>query len=82
MALRSQNLKVKKLNNELYLQIPKTFVEKSKLDIGSEISIEHKGKKMIITSGSSLKLNDLLSQITESNLHSEDDFIPEGREVW
>lgn len=82
MSLKLQNLKLKKLNNELYLQLPKTFIEKSKLDIGSKVRIEHKGKKIIITSENSLKLKDLLSQITENNLHPEDDFIPEGREVW
>lgn len=75
--------KLQKWGNSIGLRIPKSIIEKANLDVDSEVEIEHKdGKIIIFPLNKSLSLKDLLSQITEDNLHSEDDYAPEGNEVW
>ena len=78
MALRLQ-----KWGNSIGVRISKSIIEKADLEVGSKVEIEHKNGKIVITPlRKPFVLNDLLSQITKSNLHSEDDFILEGKEVW
>ena len=76
-------LKLQKWGNSIGVRISKSIIEKVDLEVGSEVEIEHKNGKIVITPlKKPFVLNDLLSQITKSNLHSEDDFILEGKEVW
>ncbi len=75
--------KLQKWGNSIGVRIPKSIMEKTNLDVNSEVEIEHKnGKIIIFPKHQSIQLGDLLSQITKDNLHSEDDFLPEGKEVW
>ena len=76
-------LKLQKWGNSIGIRISKSIIEKVNLEVGSEVEIEHKNGKIIITPfKKKLVLNDLLSQITKSNLHPEDNFTSEGREIW
>ncbi len=76
-------LKLQKWGNSIGVRISKSVIEKVNLKVGSKVEIEHKNGKIIITPlKKKLVLNDLLSQITKNNLHSEDNFISEGREIW
>ncbi len=75
--------KLQKWGNSVGVRIPKSIIEKANLDVNSEVEIEHKdGKIIIFPKKKSLQLKELLSQITKDNLHSEEDFLPEGKEVW
>ena len=75
--------KLQKWGNSIGVRISKSVVEKVNLKVGSKVEVEHKNGKIIITPlKKKLMLNDLLSQITKDNLHSEDNFISEGREIW
>ena len=58
------------------VRIPKIIMEKANLSINSEIEIECKNRKIIISSKKKpVHLKDLLSQITKDNLHTEDNYI-------
>lgn len=75
--------KLQKWGNSIGVRIPKTIIEKANLEVNSEVEIEHHdGKIIIFPLKKKIQLNDLLSQITKDNIHSEDDFSPEGNEVW
>ena len=76
-------LKLQKWGNSVGVRISKSVIEKVNLGVGSEVEIEHKNGKIIITPlKKAFTLNGLLSQITKNNLHSEDNFTSEGREIW
>ncbi len=74
--------KLQKWGNSIGVRIPKSIIEKANLSVNSEVEIEHvDGKIIILPVKSSVSLKELLEKIDDSNLHSEDDFINEGKEV-
>lgn len=75
--------KIQKWGNSLGIRIPKSIIEKTELTENSEVEIEHKdGGIIIVPAKTQFSLTDLLDGITKNNLHKEDDFAPEGKEVW
>ena len=76
-------LKLQKWGNSIGVRISKSVIEKVNLEVGSKVEVESKNGKIIIAPlKKTLVLNDLLSQISKKNLHSEEDFVSEGREIW
>lgn len=65
--------KLQKWGNSLALRIPKTYAEALKLDEGACVKIKIVKDKLIISKKKKqdIKLNDLLSGITDKNLHKE-----------
>ena len=75
--------KLQKWGNSIGVRIPKTIIEQAQLSVDTPVAIEHRdGKIIIFPSQKNPKLSDLLDQITEDNLHTTDDFPPQGREFW
>lgn len=75
--------KIKKWGNSLGIRVPKTIIDKAKLDENSEVEIEHKnGNIIIIPIRKKYNLDQLLKKVTKSNLHNEESFEAEGSEVW
>jgi antitoxin MazE len=75
--------KIQKWGNSLGIRIPKSIIEKTNLHEYSEVEIEHKdGVIIIFPSKKKYSLETLLGQITQKNLHKEDDDLVEGNEVW
>ena len=75
--------KIQKWGNSAGVRIPKTMMERAKLNINSEIKIECKNQKIIIFSKKTpIRLKDLLSRITKDNLHTENRFNRAGKEIW
>ena len=75
--------KIQKWGNSVGVRIPKTIMEKANLSINSEIEIEYKNQKIIIfAKKKNIQLKDLLSQITKNNLHTENNYIKAGKEIW
>ena len=78
-------VRVQKWGNSLALRIPKAFAAETDLDPGSEVDLTLESGRLIITplSEPELSLEELLSQVTRQNLHSEVDFGgAKGRESW
>lgn len=65
--------KIQKWGNSLALRIPKSYAEALGLNEGANVKIKIVKNKMVITKKKKqdLKLNDLLSGITDKNLHKE-----------
>jgi antitoxin MazE len=77
------SVKIQKWGNSLGVRIPKTIIEKVNLSENSEVVIESKnGTIVIFPAKKQYSLDSLLEQITKGNLHSEEDFKSEGKEVW
>lgn len=77
------SVKLQKWGNSLGVRIPKAIVEKVNLAENSEVEIESKnGAILIFPAKKGYSLDSLLDQISKDNLHSEEDFVPEGKEVW
>lgn len=75
--------KIQKWGNSLGVRIPKAVIEKANLNENSEVEIENKdGGIIIFLRQKKPSLSSLLSQITEKNLHKEEDDKIEGNEVW
>lgn len=75
--------KLQKWGNSLGVRIPKSIIEKTNLAENDELIIEQQGGKIVIfPAKKKLSLIEMMDQVTSSNLHSEDDFKPEGNEVW
>lgn len=75
--------KIQKWGNSLGIRIPKSVIEKANLDENSEVEIENKdGAIIIFPRQKKESLANLLSQITKKNLHHEDEYKIEGKEVW
>jgi len=75
--------KIQKWGNSLGVRLPKSVVEQSNLTENSEVEVESKdGVIIIFPSKKKYSLDSLLSKITPSNLHKEEDFKSEGNEVW
>ena len=76
--------RVQKWGNSLALRIPKPFARQIGLEPNSPVELSIRGTELVIAPVKSpgLKLDDLLSQITQQNLHHEVDTGPAvGSEV-
>ncbi len=77
--------RVQKWGNSLALRIPKPLANQVGLDVSSPVRVSLRGEELVITpiTPPRLKLDDLLAQVTEHNLHGEVDTGPAvGREEW
>ncbi|UNC91341.1 AbrB/MazE/SpoVT family DNA-binding domain-containing protein [Candidatus Contubernalis alkaliaceticus] len=78
-------LQIKKWGNSLALRIPKSFAKEINLDTGTKINLTIENGKLIIEplKQNKYKLNDLLSEVNENNIHSEySTGKPRGKEIW
>jgi antitoxin MazE len=77
------SVKIQKWGNSLGVRIPKNIIEKVNLGENSDVEIESKnGAIIIFPAKKTYFLKDLLDQITKDNLHTEEEFEAEGKEVW
>lgn len=75
--------KIQKWGNSLGVRIPKAFIERLQLSENTEVVIDVKNGSLVITPATTeYSLDSLVAQITQNNLHSEEDFGSEGNEVW
>ncbi len=75
--------KIQKWGNSLGIRIPKSVAEKLKLTENSEVEIEHKnGTIIIFPAKKQYSLDSLLKGITKENLHKEEAYESEGKEIW
>ena len=77
--------RVQKWGNSLALRIPKPLASQIGLELNSPVELSLRGKELVIelVRPSGLKLDDLLAEVTEHNLHGEIDTGPAtGGEVW
>lgn len=75
--------KIQKWGNSLGVRLPKSVIEKTSLGENSEVEIEHKnGAIIIFPAKKKFSLAAMLNQITNDNLHTEDTFAAEGKELW
>ena len=70
--------RVQKWGNSLALRIPKLFANQIGLEPNSPVELSLRGAELVTVpvKSSGLKLDDLLAQVTEYNLHSEVDTGP------
>lgn len=77
------NATIQKWGNSLGIRIPKNISDALHLNSGSvvEITID---KQTILIKNHRRELDDLLENITESNIHKEefDDDTNHGKEIW
>ncbi len=79
----SMEAKIQKWGNSLGIRIPMPFLKDLSLKNGSIVEIEESDDRIIIQPSRKIELNDLLSRISDENLHSETDWgIAEGDEIW
>jgi antitoxin MazE len=77
--------RVQKWGNSLALRIPKAFAEEVGIDDNAVVDISLADGKLLVVPVSEppLTLDDLLTGITDDNLHREvDTGTPQGDEVW
>lgn len=75
--------KLQRWGNSLGVRIPKSIIEKVQLEENDELIIEQQdGKIVIFPAKKKISLSDLMDQVTPENLHGEDYFRSEGKEVW
>jgi antitoxin MazE len=76
--------RIQKWGNSLALRIPKSFAAHSNIEQGSVVDLSLDNGRMIVEAKEQeYSLDELLAQVTKSNLHSEIDFgAPVGKEVW
>ena len=70
--------KVQKWGNSLALRIPKSFADEVGLHGGAAVDLSLVGGKLVISTVEQQRyaLNELLADVTEDNLHSEQDSGP------
>lgn len=75
---------IQKWGNSLAIRIPGSYAKDISLQQGSVVDlIKEKNKIIIVPKKKSLKLSDLLKQITDDNIHSEEfSEGPVGKEIW
>ena len=76
--------KIQKWGNSLALRIPKSFAIETQIVDGSDVDLHLDNNQMIITpiKKKKYKLNDLLLEVNDSNIHEEIDFgKPVGKEL-
>ena len=77
--------RMQKWGNSLALRIPKPFADQLGLEPKSPVRLSLREGALVITllTPPRLKLDDLLAQVTEHNVHGEVDPGPAvGREAW
>lgn len=77
--------KVQLWGNSLALRIPRYIANQIKLNNGSDVDVLLEEEKIIITPVKDKKelLKEMLSNITNNNIHKEEDFgEPVGGEIW
>ena len=75
--------RLQKWGNSLAVRIPSDIVRQLKLEKGSELTIEIKEDVILVKPARESKLEDLIDQITQDNLHREVDWgTREGNEAW
>ncbi len=76
---------VRKWGNSLAIRIPKTFARETRLENGTVIDLDVNSDAILIRRSRTKKhsLKRLLSRITPSNRHSEQQWgAPVGHEIW
>ncbi len=76
--------KVQKWGNSLAIRIPKSFANEIDLFQGTEVDLVlFDNKIQIEPAKKKMSLDDLLSKVTDDNIHKEiDTGLPIGKEVW
>jgi antitoxin MazE len=77
--------KVQRWGNSLGIRIPKALAQEAALESDSEVDISSQDGKIVISplKQKSVSLRQLLSRVTEANLHAEiATGEPEGKEAW
>jgi antitoxin MazE len=77
--------RLKKWGHSLAVRIPKAIAEEAGLHDDSPVDISAAGGNLVVklVRERRLTLDQLLSRVTDENIHSEDDSgAPVGREVW
>jgi antitoxin MazE len=77
--------RVQKWGNSLAVRIPKSLADELGLGDNSAVRISLRDKQLVVVplARPAFRLADLLSQVTEANLHGEvDSGAAVGREVW
>ncbi len=73
---------VSKWGSSLAIRIPRIIANQWGVQEGSAIEIVADGDEVILRK-KSYDLSEMLAQVTEENLHVEQDFgPPQGKEVW
>ncbi|MCX6165625.1 MAG: AbrB/MazE/SpoVT family DNA-binding domain-containing protein [Ignavibacteriae bacterium] len=76
--------KIQKWGNSLALRIPKSYAEALELNEGASVKIKIVKNKLVVSrkKKQDMKLNDLLSGITDKNLHKEIIYFkPSAKEI-
>ena len=74
---------IRKWGNSLGIRIPKVIAEDLLLENGSEVELIEESDRIIIRPQRKPKLDDLLRDISDDNLHEEVEANgPYGKEVW
>jgi antitoxin MazE len=74
---------VKKWGNSLGIRVPNFIARELSLKDGSFVDITGNGKEMTIKPVQKGKLEEMLSLITEQNIHEEIETSgPVGKEIW
>jgi antitoxin MazE len=77
--------RVQKWGNSLALRIPKSFADEVGLQTDSSVEVSLADGKLVVApvAKSKLTLKQLLSQVTDENLHHEVETGPaQGNEAW
>lgn len=77
--------KIQKWGNSLALRLPKSFVKEAQIAYGSSVDLYMDEGKIVIAPlpKPTYRLEDMLEEVTEDNLHSEVDTGPAvGKEKW
>ena len=77
-------MKVARWGNSLAVRLPRELAERADLREGQEVQIEVEGEVLKIRRRvPQYRLEELLAEVTDDNLHEETDWgEPEGKEVW
>ena len=77
--------KIQKWGNSLAVRLPKAFVKEAQVAYGSAVDLYMDEGKIVIAPKTqpSYRLEDLLEEVTEDNLHTEADTSPAvAKEKW
>jgi antitoxin MazE len=77
--------RVQKWGHSLAVRIPKSFANETGLGVDSSVDISIVDGKLVVVpaDASDLRLETLLEQVTDANIHDEIDTGPAvGREAW
>jgi antitoxin MazE len=75
--------KIQKWGNSLGIRIPSVIIKGLLLKNGSSVDIVEESDQIVIKPKRGESLEEMLSSISNENLHSEIDFgIQEGHEIW